>query len=340
MVLPRRRRRGHHRQEHLGLRHGDQHGAVRDDPSLREPRAARGHARSRVPRPGRLARQDARRDDVLLRVRQHGGHRQLHPPHRARLVGHPLPGAPAGDLLRGHPPRPAPRRGAGAPAGGAGDPRRQPDVRRALPPRRASRADPLAHGRADARADRDRHDQVLGPRVRGGGQPAHEPAARRAGADRRRDVHRRGRGRSARRRLLQAPDPRGARPLPPGHPRARGPARASAGSLHRRARRPRQGSPGRRRDDADRSRLYRGGRRGPRGLPGPRRSPRRPRRRRADLALSPVLPARRLPGGVHRPDDRHRPRAAEHDRDRQRQVLRGAARRRSSSRPGGSSSAR
>ncbi len=47
----------------------------------------------------------------------------------------------------------------------------------------------VADGRPVARARRDRHDQALGPGLPGRGQPADEPAARRAGADRRGHVH-------------------------------------------------------------------------------------------------------------------------------------------------------
>ena len=132
---------------------------------------------------------------------------------------------------------------AAARAGGAGRTRRQPDPRRLLPPGRPGGPDRLAAGRPVPRAGRGRHDQALGAGLPGGGQPAHEPAAGGAGADRRGHVHGERRGRAAVGGALQEAGPGRAVHLPAGHEAHARPARPGDGAVPRGAGRPRRAGP-------------------------------------------------------------------------------------------------
>ncbi len=138
--------------------------------------------------------------------------------------------APLRSAVGDHRPRPDVGPRERAPAGGARHPRRQPAARRLLRPRSPRRPCRLPHGQPDAGPDGSGHDQVLGARVRGRRQPAHEPAAGPAAAHQRGAVLARRRGPRIGGAALSRPGARRARQLPPRDHRDAGHAGPGAGA--------------------------------------------------------------------------------------------------------------
>ena len=196
----------------------------------------------------RLGRR-ARRRELLLRLRRHGGGAQLPGRQRVpRLDGREVPGPAARRAEPDRHARPDARRGGLAAAGGPRHRRRQPAVRGVLPAPRAGEADREPARRPDRRPDRDRHDRVPRHRVPRRGQPADGAQARAARAERRGDVRPRPRGAAAQRGAAQEGDPGRAGQLPAADAREHRHARDGQGQVRARPGRGGQAGPAAHRD--------------------------------------------------------------------------------------------